>query len=172
MAECGDTPTKLISGLNSLFCRTCNQNIVLKNHLVDLHGSKAQEEGVEKDLEKFFGLKIAWDDGFPSHICRPCFLKVSKTREFDEMIKESKTQQESIGAKRGKSVGDSPSSAFSPGSKREKKGSKVSFYIFIAHVSSKLNVNTYFEILSHFCGTQLNSLVDEFDNFCTFILCE
>ena len=116
MAACGDTPTKPVSGLNRLVCRTCNQNIVLKNHPVDLHGSKAKEEGIEKDLEKFFGLKIAWDDGFPSRICRHCYLKLSKTREFDKMIKESKAQQESvIRAKRGKSVGDSPSSAFSPG---------------------------------------------------------
>ena len=137
-AECGDTPMKPVSGLNSLVCRTCNQNIVLKNHPVDLHGSKAKEESIENDLEKFFGLKVAWDDGFPSHICRPCYLKLSKTREFDKMIKESKAQQESvIRAKRGKSVGDSPSSAFSPGSKREKKRSKVSFYMFVVHVPSK-----------------------------------
>ena len=149
MAECGDTPTKPVSGINSLVCRTCNQNIVFKNHPVDLHGSKAKEEGIEKDLEKFFGLKIAWDDGFPSRICRPCYLKLSKTREFDKMIKESKTQQESvIRAKRGKSVGDSPSSAFSPGSKREKKRSKVSFYIFMIHVHIGLETSTH--ILKYF----------------------
>ena len=75
MAACGDTPTKPVSGLNRLVCRTCNQNIVLKNHPVDLHGSKAKEEGIEKDLEKFLGLKIAWDDWFPSRICRPCHMR-------------------------------------------------------------------------------------------------
>ena len=43
-----------------------------------------------------------------------------------KMIFESKAQQESVvRAKRGMSVGDSPTSATSPGSKREKKKSKV-----------------------------------------------
>ena len=82
MAECGDTSTKRVSAKKSLVCRTCNQNIVLKNHPVDFHGSKAKPEGIEKDLETFFGLKIPWDDEFPSRMCRSCYLKLSKTREF------------------------------------------------------------------------------------------
>ena len=53
------------------------------------------------------------------------------------MIFESNAQQESVvRAKRGKSVGDSPTSATSPGSKREKKKSKV-YQRKVQEISSK-----------------------------------
>ena len=54
-----------------------------------------------------------------------------------KMIFESKAQQESVvRAKRVKSVGDSPTSATSPGSKREKKKSKV-YQRKVQEISSK-----------------------------------
>ena len=104
------------------FCRTCNNNIILKKHPLDLFGDKA----IVVDSEKMFGLKIIRDDGLPSRICRSCYDKISKIQAFAKTIFESKAQQESVvRAKRGKSVGDSPASATSPGSKKEKKKSKV-----------------------------------------------
>ena len=85
-------------------------------------GYKAKEERIVADLEKMFCLKITRDDGLPSRICRSCYGKISKIQAFAKMIFESKAQQESVvRAKRVKSVGDSPTSATSPGSKREKK---------------------------------------------------
>lgn len=125
MADSG-TPTKRFSCVNNLVCRTCNGNIILKNHPLDLFGVKAVEEGIVRDLEKITGLKITFDDGLPSRLRRTCYVKIVKIQDFVKLIFESKAQQESvIRAKRGKSVGDSPSSASSPGSKREKKKSKV-----------------------------------------------
>ena len=54
-----------------------------------------------------------------------------------KMIFESKAQQELfVRAKRGKSVGDSPTSATSPGSKREKRKSKV-YERKVQEISSK-----------------------------------
>ena len=43
--------------------RTCNDNIVFKNHLMYLFGDKAKGEKMVRALEKMFDLKIAWDDG-------------------------------------------------------------------------------------------------------------
>ena len=95
-----------------------------------MFGVKATGEGIVRDLEKFCGLKITIDDGLPSRLCRNCYVKIVKIQEFVKMIFESKAQQESVvRAKRGKSVADSPSSASSPGSKREKKKSKVRTYV-------------------------------------------
>lgn len=120
----GKTPTKRYSG--DLVCRTCNENIILKNHPLDLFGVKATEEGIVRDVEKFFGMKITRGDGLPSRICKPCHSKILKIQEFARMIFVSKAQQESVvRAKRGKPVWDSPTSASSPGSKRDKKKSKV-----------------------------------------------
>ena len=60
-----------------------------------------------------------------------------KFQTFVEMNFESKAQQESVvRAKRGKSVGDSPTSATSPGSKREKRKSKV-YHRKVQEISSK-----------------------------------
>ena len=66
-----------------------------------------------------------------------------------KMIFESKAQQESVvRAKRGKSVGDSPTSATSPGSKREKKKSKV-YQRKVQEISSKrfIAVKGLFELV-------------------------
>ena len=97
-----------------------------KKHPLDLFGHKAKDERIVADLEKMFGLKITRGDGLPSRTFRSCYVKISKIQAFVKMIFESKAQQESVvRVKRGKSVGDSPTSATSPGSKREKKKSKV-----------------------------------------------
>ena len=125
MADDDGTPTKRFSSLKDV-CRTCNNNIISKNHPLDLFGDKAKDERIVADLEKMFGLKITRGDGLPSRTCRSCYVKISKIQAFVKMIFESKAQQESVvRAKRGKSVGDSPTSATSPGSKREKMKSKV-----------------------------------------------
>ena len=118
-------------------CRTCNNNIISKNHPLDLFGDKAKDERIVADLEKMFGLKITRGDGLPSRTCRSCYVKISKIQAFVKMIFESKAQQESVvRAKRGKSVGDSPTSATSLGSKREKKKSKV-YQRKVQEISSK-----------------------------------
>ena len=62
IADDTGTPTKRFSCVKNLVCRTCNSNIILKNHPVHLFGEKAKEERIVKDLEKFFGLKITRDD--------------------------------------------------------------------------------------------------------------
>ena len=119
------TPTKRYS---TPVCRTCNQNIIAKNHPLDLFGPKATNEGISRDLEKFCRIKIAFEDGLPSRICRSCYVKITKFQEFVKMAENSKAQQESvIRSKRGKSIVESPSSTSSPSSRREKKKSKVSF---------------------------------------------
>ena len=125
MADCR-TPTKRYSKVENSVCRTCNGNIILKNHPLDLFGVKVTEEGIVSDLEKFCGFKITCADGFPSRICRACYVKVTKFQEFVKMVVQSKTQQESvIRSKRAKSFEDSPTSASSPSSRREKKKTKV-----------------------------------------------
>ena len=124
------TPTKRYSLETSVsVCRTCNGNIVVKNHPLDLFGQKAVEEGIVRDLEKFCGFKIAFKDGFPARICRACYVKVTKFQDFVKVAVHSRLQQDSVlRSKRGKSVVDSPSSSSSPGSRREKKKSKVSWF--------------------------------------------
>jgi len=108
-----------------------------KNHPLDLFGDKAKDERIVADLEKMFGLKSTRGDGLPSRTCGSCYVKISKIQAFVKMIFESKAQQESVArAKRGKSVGDSPTSATSPGSKREKKKSKV-YQRKVQEISSK-----------------------------------
>ena len=121
MADDSDIPTKRFSSLKDV-CRTCNNNIILKHHPLDLFGDKAKEERIVEDLEKMFGLKITRDDGLPSRTCRSCYVKMQKIQAFAKMIFEPKAQQESVvRAKKGKSVADSPTSATSPGSKRKKE---------------------------------------------------
>ena len=108
-----------------------------KNHPLDLFGDKAKDERIVGDLEKMFGLKITRGDKFPSRTCRSCYVKIAKIQAFVKMIFESKAQQASVvRAKRGKSVGDSPTSATSPGSKREKRKSKV-YQRKVQEISSK-----------------------------------
>ena len=108
-----------------------------KNHPLDLFGDKAKDERIVADLEKMFGLRITRGDGLPSRTCRSCYVKISKIQAFVKMIFESKAQQESVvRAKRGKSVGDSPTSATSPGSKRETMKSKV-YQRKVQEISSK-----------------------------------
>ena len=125
MAE--KTPTKRTSAATCV-CRTCNGSIISKNHPLDLFGEKAIKEGIGWDLEIFSRVKISLDAGFPSRICRTCYLKVTKFQELVKMVLYSKAQQESIiRSKRGKTVQESPSSTTSPGVGREKKRSKVSW---------------------------------------------
>ena len=61
------TPTKRYS-LETSVCRNCNGNIVLKNHPLDLFGKQAAKEGILRDLEKFCGFKITFEDCFPARI--------------------------------------------------------------------------------------------------------
>ena len=69
MADDSDAPTKRFSSIKDV-CRTCNNNIILKKHPLDLFGDEAKEERIVADLEKMFGLKITRDDGLSSRICR------------------------------------------------------------------------------------------------------
>ena len=71
MAE--KTPTKRTSAATCV-CRTCNGNIISKNHPLDLFGEKAIKEGIGRDLEFFSRVKIPLDAGFPSRICRTCYI--------------------------------------------------------------------------------------------------
>ena len=106
MAEPPKTPTKAASRV----CRTCNENIVVKNHPLDLFGAKASQENIPSVLERFFELKVAFDDGLPSYICRCCHHKVTKFQEFFRKIAFSRQQQESVlRVKRGKTTAESPS---------------------------------------------------------------
>ena len=136
MADDSGTPTKRFSSRKDV-CRTCNNNVILKSYPLDLFGGKAKDERIVADLEKMFGLKITRGDGLPSRTCRSCYVKISKIQAFVKMIFESKAQQKSVvRAKRGKLVGNSPTSATSPGSKREKKESKV-YQRKVQEISSK-----------------------------------
>ena len=90
-----------------------------KNHPLDLFGDKAKDERIVADLEKMFGLKITRGDGLPSRTCKSCYVKIPKIQAFVKMIFESKAQQES--------VGDSPTSATSPGSKRGVRYTNIKF---------------------------------------------
>ena len=86
MADSGRTPTKRYSKVEYSVCRTCNANIIFKNHLLDLFGIKSTEEGIVSTLKKFCGLKITQGDGFPTRICRSCYVKVSKFLEFVKIV--------------------------------------------------------------------------------------
>ena len=100
--------------------------LALAGQFKQLSHDIAKDERIVAHLEKMFGLKITRGDGLPSRRCRSCYVKISKIQAFVKMIFESKAQQESVvRAKRGKSVGDSPTSATSRWSKREKRKSKV-----------------------------------------------
>ena len=65
------TPSKRYS-LETSVCRNCNGNIVLKNHPLDLFEKKAAKEGILRDLEKFCGFKITFEDCFPARKYRAC----------------------------------------------------------------------------------------------------
>ena len=106
MAEPPKTPTKAATRV----CRTCNENVVVKNHPLDLFGAKASQENIPSVLERFFELKVALNDGLPSYICRCCRHKVMKFQEFYRKIAFSRQQQESVlGLERGKTRAESPS---------------------------------------------------------------
>lgn len=104
MAELPKTPTQAASRV----CGTCNENIVVENHPLDLFGAKASQENIPV-LERFFELKVVFDDGLPSYICRCCHHKVMKFQEFFRKIAFSRQQQESVlRVKRGKTTAESP----------------------------------------------------------------
>ena len=102
MADDNGTPTKRFSSLKDV-CRTCNNNIISKNHPLDLFGDKAKDERNVADLEKMFGLKIARSDGLLSRTCRSCYVKISKIQAFVKMIFESKAQQERLSGRKEES---------------------------------------------------------------------
>ena len=121
MAEPPKTPTKA----ETRVCRTCNENIVVKNHPWDLFGAKASQENIPSVLERFFELKVALNDGLPSYICRCCYHKVVKFQEFFRKIAFSRQQQESVlRVKRGKTTAESPSGR-SPQTRRDLKKSRT-----------------------------------------------
>ena len=90
MAE--KTPTNRTSAATCV-CRTCNGNIISKNHPLDLFGEKAIKEGIAWDLEIFSRVKISLDAGFPSWVCRTCYLKVTTFQELVKMVLYSKAQK-------------------------------------------------------------------------------
>ena len=80
MAEPPKTPT---NGATRV-CRTCNKNIVVKNHPLDLFGVKASQENIPLVLERFFELKVAFNDAWSPviYLCRCCHHEVMKFEEF------------------------------------------------------------------------------------------
>ena len=121
MAEPPKTPTKA----ETRVCRTCNENIVVKNHPWDLFGAKASQENIPSVLERFFGLKVALNDGLPSYICRCCHHKEVKFQEFFRKNTFWRQQQESVlRVKRGKTTAESPSGR-SPQTRRDLKKSRT-----------------------------------------------
>ena len=121
MAEPPRTPTKA----ETRVCRTCNENIVVKNHPWDLFGAKASQENIPSVLERFFELKVALNDGLPSYICRCCHHKEVKFQEFFRKNTFSRQQQESVlRVKRGKTTAESPSGR-SPQTRRDLKKSRT-----------------------------------------------
>ena len=122
MAETEKTPTKVATRV----CRTCNENIVVRNHPLDLFGAKASEENIISILERFFELKIVQDDGLPSYICRSCHQKIIKFEEFFKKVAFSRHHQESVlRVKRGRKPADSPSAKTSPPTRRDIKKKRV-----------------------------------------------
>ena len=121
------TPTKQYASVETDVCRTCNSNIIPKNHPLELFGPKAMEERIAGFLEKVCGVKFSFDDGLPSRVCRICYGKIKKFQEFIKVALHSKTQQESIiRSKRGKRVEESPTSSTSPATRRERKKTRSS----------------------------------------------
>ena len=121
MAEPPKTPTKAATRV----CRTCNENIVVKNHPLDLFGAKASQENIPSVLERFFELKVALNDGLPSYICRCCHHKEVKFQEFFRKNTFWRQQQESVlRVKRGKTTAESPSRR-SPQTRRDLKKSRT-----------------------------------------------
>ena len=98
---------------------------MVKNHPLDLFGAKASQENIPSMLERFFELKVAFNDGLPSYICRCCHHKVIKFQEFLRKIAFSREQQESVlRVKRGKTRAESPSGR-SPQTRRDLKKRRI-----------------------------------------------
>ena len=76
MADDIGTPTNRFSS------STCNSNIILKTHPLDLFGDKAKDERIVKHLEKVFGLKITRGDGCHRVRVGPVMLKYQKFRHL------------------------------------------------------------------------------------------
>ena len=102
MVDDNGTPTKRFSSLKDV-CRTCNNNIISKNHPLDLFGDIAKDERIVAHLEKMFGLKITRGDGLLSRSCRSCYVKISKIQAFGQIIFESKAQQERLSGRKEES---------------------------------------------------------------------
>ena len=85
MAE--KTPTHAAA---TCVCRSCNGNIISKNHPLDLFGEKEIKEGIGGDLEIFSLVKISLDAGFPSRNMQNLLLKshqISGTCEDGSLFK-------------------------------------------------------------------------------------
>ena len=78
MADDSGTPTKRFSDV----CSTCNSNIILKTHPLDLFGDKAKDERIVAHLEKMFGLKITRGDGCHHVHVGPVMFKYQKFRHL------------------------------------------------------------------------------------------
>ena len=121
------TPTKQYASAGRGVCRTCNSNVIPKNHPLELFGSKAMEERKTVFLEKLCGVNFCFDDGLPSRVCRICYGKIKKFQEFTKVVLHSKMQQESIiCSKRGKREEESPTSSTSQATSRERKKTRSS----------------------------------------------
>ena len=121
------THSKKYASAEKSVCRTCNSNIIPKNHPLELFGPKAVEERIAFFLEEVCGVKFSFDNGLPSRVCRICYGKIKKFQDFVKVVLHSKTQQESIiRSKRGKRVEESPTSSTSPATRRERKKTRSS----------------------------------------------
>ena len=54
------TPTKQYASAGRGVCRTCNSNIIPKNHPLELFGSKAMQERKTVFLEKLCGVNFCF----------------------------------------------------------------------------------------------------------------
>ncbi len=82
MIQYGGYSTKQNARVGTDVCRTCNSNIIPKNHPLDLFGPKAMEERISGFLEEVCGVKFSFDDGLLSRVCRICYGEIKKFQEF------------------------------------------------------------------------------------------
>lgn len=143
----GRTPTKRYSKVENSVSRTCNANVIFKNHPLDLFGIESTEEGIVSLLEKFCGLKITQGDGFPTRICRSCYVKVIKFQEFVKIVLQAKTQQELVIRSKERDTTARPP-PFRYLQRGRKKRSKVTAtFLFYFHPGYSLSVSFLFFFL-------------------------
>ena len=104
------TPKKVVSKPSVHVCRCCNDNVLERNHSIDLYGPKATKESVLALLERLTGFKCDINDGLSSKVCRSSYEKIMKIKKFSDIfLRSTKQQQSLIRFKRCKTQGDSPS---------------------------------------------------------------